>query len=256
MVPMYQQTMTHIAERWQAQPTLTIGANSLWGLDFAASGVKGSAECHNLQDEPNRLVWAALERLTRGDCLILAGYANRQLHKVNLNHISGEDLVQQAALAVAIGAHDRLRGRHPQPSDLGNHPAFLNYLRAVIRSFADTQRCLVEATFRHEQWNEESTCMVFQNSLGKDVCEEVAFRDLSESLFVALRAQIPDRLRGILEAWRELRFDCDAIPLQGQHRRLRAELRACAARIIGDLENVFTSTATHLNARQGRNTKL
>jgi hypothetical protein len=181
------------------------------------------------------LIPLALNRLTREDLRNLERFAEIRLAKVGLPVSASEDLVQRAVFRVIKGATGRA-GRHPKPSDLCNHGAFLSYLRGVINSQADTQRELVENRFIHETWADGAACGSSNEiQAAGSVDQDVAFRDIVDHLYHRLRSRAPTRLRRILKAWKNQQFDTDNIPLQGCHRRLRAELRALAVEVMNEL---------------------
>jgi hypothetical protein len=188
------------------------------------------------------LVWIAINRLTLDDLRSLERFAGHQLAKVRLSLDSREDLVQKAIVRVLAGTNGRA-GRHPRPDDLEAPSAFLRYLKGVISSLVDTKRDLAENRFIHEPWEEECPKSDRDSAAESYVDQEVAFRDILDLFYHELSIRAPARLHRMLLAWKDQRFDSDNIPLQGCHRRLRAELRALAADVFREINQPPISSA-------------
>lgn len=178
----------------------------------------------------------ALATLTPNDILTLSTYARRRLKQVGLPVHQGEDMVQHAILQVAIGGNSARKGRHPRPADLAETTAFQKYLQGVINSLVDTQRCTAEQRFVHTACHNGVVGGISPGELKSEnsVERDVAFRDIACELFRQLHARAPARLRHIIRQW-EQAVDCDQIPINGHHRRLRAELRTLAADALRQL---------------------
>lgn len=214
------------------------------GREFDRPGVRAQYNQAITPDEPaaptdeeKQALWAALGGLTQKDIRNLTSFASRQLYRLGLPTSSGEDTVQQAVLALTIGSTHQSRGRHPRPIDLADPGAFMHYLRGVVLSLVQSQRRSLENRFVHAPWEDWILDDRLRDEFlaGANPEEEVAFRDLSELLFYRLSVRIPVRLKRLLLAWREQQFDSDKIPLEGAHRRLRAELRSLAAEVMSEL---------------------
>lgn len=191
-------------------------------------------------------VWDALAGLTSGDFRTLATFAARQLGRMGLPAGTAEDIVQQALLTLAVGAGNGSRGRHPQPGDLADHGAFLNYLRGILSSLIDSQRKLRENRFAHTRWEDGQMRLSLHPgfSTGHNVSAEVAFNDLTELLYTRLSRRVPAWLRPPLNAWREQHFQSEQIPLDGAHRQLRLELRLLAAQVLSELGEFSANDTT------------
>jgi hypothetical protein len=134
--------------------------------------------------------------------------------------------------------------------------AFLRYLKGVILSMVDTQRELLEHRFIHEPWGEECHHTGPERDAASfSVYQDVAFRDLADRLYRELRLRAPARLHRMLNAWRRQQFDTDNIPLQGCHRRLRAELRALAVEVMNEMIGEAPSKRPGFKAKKSQNVR-
>jgi len=206
-------------------------------MEIPRSRTRSLQESKDPASPSQRAVWDAFARLTQEDFGDLASFAGHQLRAVHLPDSLGEDLVQQAMVAVAVGARDRSQGRHPRPVDVAQHPQFLNYLRGIISSLVESHRSRLENHYPHSTWEEwmPDDAAGEEGKANTKVDEEVAFHDLSDLFLRRLALRTPARLRQLLSAWEEQQFSSDNIPVVGRHRRLRAELRALAADVMREL---------------------
>ncbi len=196
-------------------------------------------------------VWHALNQLTRQDLLGLAKFAQNRLRQAGLVGTSSEDLVQRALHRVIAGATGR-GGRHPRLIDLAESAAFLNYLRGVIRSLVDTQRDLQENQFAHQTWEDDlAGGQTAEMTIGT-INRELEFRDLVAVLHSRLKDRVPTRLHKILRDWKAQQFDSDTIPLGGQHRRFRAELRTFAATVLNEITRAEPIPSDHVQPTQNK----
>jgi hypothetical protein len=180
-----------------------------------------------------------LHGLTRSDLAALVNFAHFRLAKVGLNSLAGEDVVQEAMLAVLRGSESPSEGRHPRLIDVNDSHRFTDYLKGVIGS-------LVEAERRrgHQHW-----VQLFDHASAADglpempdgirgsLQSEVELSDLRQELFRAVNERAPNRLKHVVRAWAEQGEQCDYIPLLGRHRRYRSELRRLAAQVLKELIN-------------------
>jgi hypothetical protein len=188
-------------------------------------------------DRTRERLHTSLAALTREDLGSLAAFAGRRLTQVGLPAHLGEDLAQRAILRVVIGDQSRHRGRHPRISDLAEPQAFVMYLKGVVSSLVETQRAALENRFSHTECHDGEVLGVPGGYLQSAVSveNEVGFRDLTTELIRRLHLRAPPRLHQIICLWWEQECDCDHIPLNGHHRRLRSELRALAAGVVMEL---------------------
>ena len=182
-------------------------------------------------------VLPVLRLLDSANLVALRNFAERYLAWRGLPRHSGEDLVQQAILALLVGRELRAEGRHPRRSDLADIPTFLAYLRGVIRSQIDAQRARREQAFHHVEWQEDLTNLVCAEAQFRlrSADKHLEFRDLSEQLFRRLRTTAPPRLQQLVMMWQQLEPDSSRIPTAGRHRRLRAELRKLSKQTLKEL---------------------
>jgi hypothetical protein len=176
--------------------------------------------------------------LTRVDLTDLAKFASFRLAKVGLIRLAGEDVVQDALLAVLRGAGAHSKGRHPRPVDVANSANFIHYLKGVIGSLVEAERRSRKHQCVHEPLEEGFRAgehfTVKDESPGSPLTD-LEFCDLRHQLFHRLEEGVPQRLRGLVLVWREQWEYCDRIPLLGRHRRCRAELRQLAAQVLKEL---------------------
>ncbi|MDR3565932.1 MAG: hypothetical protein P4N59_31470 [Negativicutes bacterium] len=171
----------------------------------------------------------------------LLAYAARRSSHLGLN-VQPADLVHDAVLAVLAGLNDQQEGRHPRCEDLRDMPAFMNYLKQVIKSVATHMG-------RHQR-HLHFTCLhpikVTTDGSGQPSLPELEappqsdhnaeLRDLRGELFAQLRRRAPARLRRMIKVWKKDFFWTDTIPLRGAHRQYRAELRVLARQILCEIE--------------------
>ena len=170
-----------------------------------------------------------MQSITQQEWSALTVFARCRLLRIGLNPSEAEDMVQDAVLAVLKGTRSASEGRHPRDADLADQGTFLDYLRGVIAS-------LVESA-RRNGWGGHICDALGEisrgtQSLSDEEMTRLEFRDLHRQLFTTLGGQAPRRLCGLIDAWRDQGEDCDKIPLLGQHRRCRAELRRMAGQVL------------------------
>jgi len=196
-------------------------------LVSASPGSVMPGACHHLA-----------QGLTQGDLDALARFAGFRLAKVGLSPLAGEDVAQDALLAVLRGAQSSSTGRHPRPVDLADSSAFIGYLKNVIGSLVEAERRRLMHKWMHEPIEEGAGGMVeLQVGVAGVPPGDLEFRDLAEQLFLQVARQAPARLRELVLAWAAHWQNCDTIPLLGRHRRCRQELRKLAARVLEQLNN-------------------
>jgi hypothetical protein len=177
-----------------------------------------------------------MHRLTRTDVAGLASFASFRLTRVRLDPSAGEDLAQDALLAVLRGLESLSAGRHPRPIDLEDDSKFLDYLKGVIGSLVEAERRRWAHPFDHEPFDEHSHGDdPFPGRLGEGPQSELEFQDLRHAFFERLAQRTPDRLREMVLAWEKQGEDSDTIPLLGRHRRARKELRKLAVLVLKEL---------------------
>ena len=178
----------------------------------------------------------------------LVAYAASRLSRVGLNS-QAADLVHDAIVAVLVGLNDKQEGRHPRCEDLQDMPAFLAYLKQVIKSLATNvgrhQRCLsftcldpIKATTESsDQPSYPEPKALAQSDYNTEL------RDLQGELFAQLRRRAPARLRRMINGWKRDFVWTDTIQLRGGHRQYRAELRALARQILCEIEPALWPSA-------------
>jgi hypothetical protein len=179
-----------------------------------------------------------IDMLTRVDLADLAKFASFRLAKVGLIRLAGEDVVQDALLAVVRGAGAHSKGRHPRPVDVANSANFIDYLKGVIGSLVEAERRSRKHQCVHEPFEEGFMAgehFAMQARPAGSPLAELEFCDLRQQLFHRLEERVPHHLRGLVLVWREQWDFCDRIPLLGRHRRCRAELRQLAAQVLKEL---------------------
>jgi hypothetical protein len=183
-----------------------------------------------------------LLELTRADLSGLSNFARFRLAKVGLNPVGGEDVVQDAILAVLRGSESSSEGRHPRMIDVVDYPRFTDYLKGVIGSLVEAER-----RCRHQHWvqlfDDDSADDADANlnaGINGSLQSDVELHDLRQQLFRTVGERAPDRLKPIVSAWSAQGEQCEYIPLMGQHRRCRTELRELAAQVLIQLTNPLT----------------
>jgi hypothetical protein len=177
-----------------------------------------------------------MQVLTPKELSTLAGFASFRLARVALNPADGEDLLQDALLAVLRGLESSSEGRHPRKVDLASISTFMNYLRGIIASLVEAER----RRFEHDCVREEfdgnlpaSEPLALHAGLWLE--SDLEFRDLRNELFGRLTERAPEGLLELVQAWQERWDDGDGIPLLGRHRRHRGALRKLAAEVWTEL---------------------
>lgn len=208
--------------------TTTREGTRLPGVEDKAGEIEATGRPAGLAKSCKRWV----QTLTRQDLQTLARFAGFRLARVALSTELAEDVVQDAVLAVLRGTKSRQRGRHPRPSDLKDSAAFHTYLKGVIRSLVDAQR---RSPFAGSV-SEPAECHMQEiMAAPRNPCGELMVSDLAQELFRRTHDRAPKRLRRLVRTWAERWQDCDTIPLLGQHRRRRTELRLLAAEVLRQL---------------------
>ena len=171
-----------------------------------------------------------LDGLTQPELEDLAAYARFRLNRAGLHPALAEDVRQNAFLAVLLGSRSDLHGRHPRKADLTDRSSFIRYLKGIICS-------LVEARCRSREGR--FTFIALDPELigtgGPDTNEQAAIEDLAQQLFNRLQKRVPARLLPALGDWAARWRECNVIPLAGDHRRYRQELRALAAKVLEEI---------------------
>lgn len=177
-----------------------------------------------------------MAELSSADLSMLARFARFRLLRVGLNPADGEDMAQDALLAVLRGRDSSSTGRHPRASDLAGRCAFIAYLHSVIGSLVEAERRCREHCFAHSPLEE---LVALDNSHASiSACDSsLEFSDLKREFFRYLYRQAPARLQDLVAAWDQQCDDCERIPLLGRHRRWRVELRKVAAQAFRKLSN-------------------
>lgn len=177
-----------------------------------------------------------MRALTAADLVSLSSFARFRLTRVGLNPADGEDIVQDALLAVLRGQRSSSTGRHPRPADIADKRVFIGYLHSVIGSLVEAERRRREHRFSHSPL--EDLLAVDPERVLISTCDSsLDFADLKQEFFRCLYRQAPARLRDLIAAWDQQSDDCERIPLLGRHRRCRVELRKLAAQTFRKLSN-------------------
>jgi hypothetical protein len=172
-----------------------------------------------------------LDTITQSELNQLAAYAERRLRRrLGTERTSVEDPASEALLRLIRGLQNGHAGRHPRLNNVHNRGAFMSYLRSVINSLVET-----EARKRKYQSGQDSLEKLTAEGEAGKLAEFLAvdpqrhvFLDLKIQLFGYLRQKAPRHLQLIRAEWEmECEWVC-TIPLNGRHRSLRAQLRACA----------------------------
>jgi hypothetical protein len=172
--------------------------------------------------------------LTAADLSSLACFTRFRLGRVGLNPEDGEDIVQDALLAVLRGRKSSATGRHPRRADLADSGAFIAYLHSVIGSLVEAERRCPEHRFVFASL-EALLPLDTQHALFSTFDSSLELADLKNEFFRCLHRQAPSRLRDLVAAWNQHWQDCERIPLLGRHRRCRVELRKLAAQALRKL---------------------
>jgi len=140
---------------------------------------------------------------------------------------SGADLANEALLRLLRGLRKGNAGRHPRAKDVKSMAALLQFLRCVINSLIEGELRKHERKFPHQSLEvlmeeEELSVSAQVPTEGPDL---FVFLDLKRELFKFLRQRAPQRLQKAISTWEAEAGQNFTIPLNGQHRRLRAQLR-------------------------------
>lgn len=176
-----------------------------------------------------------LQRLTLADLAALARFADYRLTRVGLGALAGEDFVQDALLTVLRGTSCASRGRHPRSADLADAGSFLKYLKGVIGSLVEAQRRQYRHECPHEPIDDEGNADLAALLLTTNADSDATLRDWSDQFFKGLAKRAPGRLHDLIRAWERQWQQTNKIPLNGHHRRHRAELRQLAAHVYKTL---------------------
>jgi hypothetical protein len=172
-----------------------------------------------------------LDTLTQSEINQLAAYAARRLRRrLGPDRTTVVDPASEALLRMIRGLQNGHAGRRPRLKNVRNKDAFMSYWRSVINSLVETEARKREHQSGHEsleQLTAEGEAGKLPECLAVDLQRHV-FLDLKIQLFGYLRQKAPRHLQLIRAEWEmECEWVC-TIPLNGRHRSLRAQLRACA----------------------------
>ena len=183
--------------------------------------------------ERRQLCEARLAELTPMEITGLTEFAESRLVTFGFPPSHGQDISQQALVAVLNGLETDQGGRIPRPVDLQHKVAFLNYLRGVISSLVwnMTRR----AEFRaHPQWID--ALGLTQDSGGANPANEACIKDLEEQLFQRLQDRAPARLQSDISAWKRVFPYADRVP--ARQRKNAYEIRILAREILQELGGI------------------
>jgi hypothetical protein len=176
-----------------------------------------------------------LHAITNTELSRLSSYADYRLKRVGVESELGQDLVQDAILAILIGMQGLLNGRHPRTDDVKDDESFRRYLFGVIRSLVAAQ------ALRRKQWA-PANCFDDRSPNMPDIL--ISYRTPAESadgailargLFAELRLRIPPRARDMVERWAAEYWWTEEIPLAGRPRKDRRLVRNLSQKILGEL---------------------
>jgi DNA-directed RNA polymerase specialized sigma24 family protein len=139
----------------------------------------------------------------------LMRFADRRLAKFGVPNCTGQDLLQDAILALLLGLQPGPRGRHPRAEDLADGCAFASYLRGVLHSLAEAEARRREHRHLHVPLGPisgDSDCgqHPLRAPAVADPRAEASFSDLRDALFGRLKKRCPERLQRILDRWEEV----------------------------------------------------
>ncbi len=177
-----------------------------------------------------------LQALTASDLARLSRYAGYRLTRVGIHWEFGEDLVQDAMLAILIGMEQPLKGRHPRTKDLEDSDSLRRYLCGVIRSLAAAQALRRRQMAPTDSFCDQGLIMADTLVYERTPAEAANLGVLAQHLFTELRLRIPPRARGIVEAWAAEFTSRDEIPLAGRPRKDRRLVRALAQKLLAQLD--------------------
>jgi hypothetical protein len=167
-------------------------------------------------------------------------YAEQRLHRLHLYTVSGGDLLNEAICSVLTGLDDSEQGRHPRKEDLDDLSAFENYLANVIKSVASSARRRENRRSNAQQGLERN--LVNFSSGFASVIESpdrpdrhLENLDFQNEFFSQLKLRTSGRLKKLATRWQRESHSTDAIPLKGDHRQYRADLRRIARQVISEI---------------------
>lgn len=181
---------------------------------------------------PAGLAIRFLRLLSKADLSVLSNFASFRLSRIGLPAADGQDLVQDALLAVLKGVLNRSEGRHPRPVDLAGMPAFIHYLKGVIISLVDAQRRHRRTSCVSDSFEEQPAKRA---RLAGAHTQQVELVDFTNELFSRMLDRAPGHLRDLVRAWKDDWEHADTIPILGRHRRRRREVRLLARQVLKEI---------------------
>ena len=140
----------------------------------------------------------------------LRAHAERRLHRVRrslpegaMQHLDGEDLVQEALAMAFLGLRSRKQGRHPRPKHRADLVAFTHWLRSLINSLVSNLRAGALARCRRLKRHLELATPRHEPG----VLDQVDFQLRMAALIAALRREFSGR-PVILQLLRDWERDC------------------------------------------------
>jgi hypothetical protein len=169
----------------------------------------------------------------------LSRFADYRLAGIGLWATTGQDILQDATLAILTGLQAGRYGRHPRKTDLADELAFGGYVKGVINSLIDTLASRREHCHVHQPLDGLNGKTNQEQQTGQATPaspdDDVVFIDLRNELFSRLKSRCPNHLRRPLEGWERVCGWAEVIPIRGFHRRHRAELRVLAKQVSDEL---------------------
>ncbi len=196
---------------------------------------------------------ARLNDLTQRGMERLYAFAEARLLKLGVTCADGQDLAQNALLAVIRGIESQgNHGRHPLAVDVASNEAFEAYLKSVIISLSDFR--LTE--FRSQREKEQVERVVMEDEGEINIADmapgpdEVAgWSDYQQQFFARLRPRIPANLQATIDRWEPVFLQSDCIPAKYRKYSIRLKPHASAvAEELGGLRPEASSQRRHINA--------